>query len=181
MLSIQKNLDVSDDSSKDDDDQESPDKAGQSSIKIEYGSLWLNEYLGIQCKAEIVNRSIKMINISDFYRKGCCIWKCETLDRLLAKDNVEILLPDIILNNKKQNIGYMKDRNTIVIDENPLLSFVRYTKRKAREDIKLARDRNVKAGEKEIPGDIYMAKKDLRAEFKVENYMFDEILAINPD
>ncbi len=88
MLSIQKYLDPSDDSSKDDDDQESPDKVYQSSFKIEDGSLWLNEYLGIHCKADIVNCGIKMINISEFYREGCCIWKCDTLDRLLAKHTV---------------------------------------------------------------------------------------------
>jgi hypothetical protein len=88
MLSLKKDLIPSDGSSKDDDDQESTDKAGQSRIKIENGSVWLNEYLGIQCNASIVNLGIKMINQSEFHPKGCCVWKCDTLDRLVAKDPV---------------------------------------------------------------------------------------------
>lgn len=181
ILSMPKDQNPSDESGKDDDDQESPDKAGQSSIKIEDGSLWLNEYLGIRCKANIVNLGIKMINESEFHPKGCCIWKCDTLDRLVAKDPVQILFPDINFNNKAQNNGYMKNKNTIVIDENPLLSFVRYTKHKERRDTQLTKNRDLKAVQKEIPGEIYMVKQDHSVTFKLQNYLYDEFLAINPN
>jgi hypothetical protein len=52
----------------------------------------------------------------------------------------------------------MKNKNTILIDENPLLSFVRYTKQKERKDKQLIMNRKLKAGQKEIPGEIYMVK-----------------------
>ena len=184
MLSIGNVLDKLEDPSEYDEGRESQDPTDLANINIEEGSLWLNEYLGILCKAEIVNRGIKMINISECYPLGCCIWKCNSLDRLLAKDPVEILFPDINLNNKKENIGHIRDRNTILIDEYPLLTFVRYTKDKACK-AQVAKDEvrmeNLKTGQKEIPGDIYIAKKDHSVVFELHNYLYDEFLAMELD